>query len=341
MAFIRLPSLARRVVAATRPSIMPALTRFYFILAVLAVSVLTPVAAQTALTAHQAEPIAWQVAVAAVPEPEALVLSGAQAGRCPSTGTYGCLDEPLDPLTGMSRAWRISYYTEPFTGHFRREIHIIVRDGVGSVGGTSRTDIYTAALVAGWLDSDSIMARARVTAPSTHPEWTGQAFLDAYPEAQVSVAMRGGNPTWTPPGGVWSVGFRNPIVGCEVVMGLRFDAYSGGFFGALGNFNGSPGWCPPPVATDEDPVPSFALGPPRPNPAGPQVAIPFELGRPGPIRLDVFDAAGRLLATLAEGHYPSGRHVAIWSVENAAPGTYVLRLRSLDGDRATLITRPP
>jgi hypothetical protein len=70
------------------------------------------------------------------------------------------------------------------------------------------------------------------------------------------------------------------------------------------------------------------------------VTIPFELGRSGPVRVDVFDVTGRLVATLADGDYTAGPHAAVWSVEGAAPGTYVVRLRSVEGERSALIARP-
>jgi hypothetical protein len=49
-----------------------------------------------------------------------------------------------------------------------------------------------------------------------------------------------------------------------------------------------------------------------PNPFNPQTTITFELPAAGRVRLDVFDVAGRLVATLHDGNLPPGRHRLDW-----------------------------
>ena len=55
------------------------------------------------------------------------------------------------------------------------------------------------------------------------------------------------------------------------------------------------------------------LGPALPNPFRSELSLSFELPNAGPARLDVFDAAGRRVATLARGRFAAGRHAARWS----------------------------
>lgn len=75
------------------------------------------------------------------------------------------------------------------------------------------------------------------------------------------------------------------------------------------------------------------LGPAAPNPFNPETRIQFELLRPGRVRLDVFDVAGRLVTTLVDGPVPAGRHATSWNGRDArgrpvGSGVYVARLWS-------------
>ncbi len=55
------------------------------------------------------------------------------------------------------------------------------------------------------------------------------------------------------------------------------------------------------------------LGPARPNPFNPSTTLTFSLSRSGQARLVVLDAAGRHVATLADGHFEAGEHSAVWN----------------------------
>lgn len=68
-----------------------------------------------------------------------------------------------------------------------------------------------------------------------------------------------------------------------------------------------------------------------PNPFNPRTVVSFDLARPGPARLGVYDAAGRLVRTLCDETLPVGRHARAWDGRDAqgrgAPsGTYYARL---------------
>jgi hypothetical protein len=69
----------------------------------------------------------------------------------------------------------------------------------------------------------------------------------------------------------------------------------------------------------------------RPNPFNPETAIAFRLEEPGPLVLDVFDAAGRRLARLVDGPHAKGLHVVRWdgTDRSGAPvssGVYFARI---------------
>jgi flagellar hook capping protein FlgD len=76
----------------------------------------------------------------------------------------------------------------------------------------------------------------------------------------------------------------------------------------------------------------------RPNPAHHSATVQFELGRSAAVRLDVHDAAGRLVRTLVDERRGAGAHAVVWngrgeSGERVGQGVYYVRLRS-DGEIA-------
>ncbi|MBU0743250.1 T9SS type A sorting domain-containing protein [bacterium] len=50
-----------------------------------------------------------------------------------------------------------------------------------------------------------------------------------------------------------------------------------------------------------------------PNPFNPRTTLGFDLCRPGRVRLDVYDAGGRHVASLVDEPLAAGRHVADWT----------------------------
>jgi hypothetical protein len=76
-----------------------------------------------------------------------------------------------------------------------------------------------------------------------------------------------------------------------------------------------------------------------PNPAGPLATIAYQLAQPGPVSLQVFDAAGRLLRTLEDGAREAGLHRVHWNgmdaAGNALPsGVYLYRLQTPDREES-------
>jgi endonuclease/exonuclease/phosphatase family metal-dependent hydrolase len=63
---------------------------------------------------------------------------------------------------------------------------------------------------------------------------------------------------------------------------------------------------------DIDAPTALAFHAPRPNPFGQSVRFGFDLPRPAPVTLDVFDLAGRRVVSLVAGDLPPGRHQARW-----------------------------
>jgi hypothetical protein len=69
----------------------------------------------------------------------------------------------------------------------------------------------------------------------------------------------------------------------------------------------------------------------QPNPFNPRTTIKYDLPTSGPVRLSVFDLAGRLVRTLVDGNMPEGSHESDWDGRDAAgrevgSGSYLARL---------------
>lgn len=72
-----------------------------------------------------------------------------------------------------------------------------------------------------------------------------------------------------------------------------------------------------------------------PNPFSPPGRVEYALPKAGPVRLDVFDVAGRRVRTIVQAFQEEGKHVVDWDGTNDAqqrvpPGTYFYSLRMAD-----------
>jgi hypothetical protein len=77
------------------------------------------------------------------------------------------------------------------------------------------------------------------------------------------------------------------------------------------------------------------IGAATPNPFNPTTRFELDVRAPGQVEVDVFDAGGRRVATLARGRRAAGRTMLRWDGTDAggrrvASGVYVVRLRSGD-----------
>jgi hypothetical protein len=99
----------------------------------------------------------------------------------------------------------------------------------------------------------------------------------------------------------------------------------------------------PTTAPEGVPGVAVSLAQNRPNPFNPSTEIAFTLAEAGPVRLEVFDAAGRRVRTLLRGHRAAGEHRESWDGTDAAgrrvaSGTYHYRLTAGGEVRARSMT---
>jgi len=91
-------------------------------------------------------------------------------------------------------------------------------------------------------------------------------------------------------------------------------------------------------AQPDGPSGSLSLASPHPNPARDGARFDFALPAAGRVRLAVFDAAGRKLATVRDGHLAAGRHSASWDLRGSdgarlGAGLVFVRLETETGAR--------
>ena len=83
----------------------------------------------------------------------------------------------------------------------------------------------------------------------------------------------------------------------------------------------------PPVSNEDGAIPAaFVVEQNYPNPFGAQTAIRYGLAEAGPVEVSVYDAVGRLVATLVDAEQGAGYHTAQWDARGVASGLYVYRV---------------
>jgi len=63
-----------------------------------------------------------------------------------------------------------------------------------------------------------------------------------------------------------------------------------------------------------------------PNPFNPQTEVSYYLTEAGTVALDVYNVAGRHVATLVQGHQEAGHHAITWNAGDLSSGVYLIRL---------------
>lgn len=74
-------------------------------------------------------------------------------------------------------------------------------------------------------------------------------------------------------------------------------------------------------------VPEARLLMVAPNPTDAETRITYRLDEPGRVRVDVFDATGRRVASLDDSDRPAGAYQISWDARNLPSGTYFIHLR--------------
>lgn len=122
--------------------------------------------------------------------------------------------------------------------------------------------------------------------------------------------------------------FRSRSDGSAQYDGFSFDSLRIVLYSTTGQ--------PAPVAVDAAPAPALEFAPLAPNPVRGEARFAFALPATGPVRLEVFDLAGRSVRVLLDGTLQAQRYHFGWDVRDAngravPPGVYLALLRSATG----------
>jgi len=77
---------------------------------------------------------------------------------------------------------------------------------------------------------------------------------------------------------------------------------------------------------------------PYPNPFNPVTIIPFLVGSPGEVTIEVYDINGRLVARLLNENRLTGEHHVRWNATGQASGTYLIQLRTSEGQEVRKVS---
>lgn len=93
------------------------------------------------------------------------------------------------------------------------------------------------------------------------------------------------------------------------------------------------------VDDSTEPAAALSFAPPAPQPSRGATRLRFSLPAATQARLEVFDAQGRRVATLADGAFAPGEHAVEWRGDGIAPGVYLARLTTAAGTATRTIVR--
>lgn len=300
-----------------------------FALLSLCLSTVPEASAQGPWTARQADEEARAAVTAATGVTDIAAPTSVEAGLVYTDG-----GAPLDPVTGISAAWFLRYAWGPPGSDGQRPCAIVtLTQGTPASVHVPEYDCYPRhdweldPLPPTWADSDVLLSRARARQIDA---WSGQIFLETYPDAQVSLGYSGIDNSQE---GSAVVTFYSPA--CLVILTYDLTTSGNGLWG-YGIPGGQPGFCAETASEDGPATASVGLGAAWPNPARGPVSVPFHLAEAREVRIEVIDATGRLVAVLFDGLAASGERQVMWTPDVAPAGLYMIRLTS-NGVRETAV----
>ncbi len=182
---------------------------------------------------------------------------------------------------------------------------------------------------------------ALATADGAVPVWDGATCSNVYCHGATLIGG-GATPTWTsvgsgqascgtchslPPGAPHAQDFNCYTCHPDIDAGFSFVTPEQHIDGVV--------TLDPATSVPEALPGRFVFGPVTPNPFNPTASIRYVVPRPADVTITVYDAAGRRLATLADGHHGAGEYAAAWNGtdrngEDVPSGIYFARIEAGD-----------
>ncbi len=131
---------------------------------------------------------------------------------------------------------------------------------------------------------------------------------------------------YTLDGGITWVNLYTPdsVIINDIFFTDSLHGWAVGYFGALLKYDGTSTSI---SSNSSESVPEdFILMQNFPNPFNPETKIRYQLNRSGYVRLELFDASGKMLRTLADGFQSKGEYNVTLNAEGLSSGVYYCRL---------------
>lgn len=98
-------------------------------------------------------------------------------------------------------------------------------------------------------------------------------------------------------------------------------------------------WSGTAISTERGEMPArISLEPLYPNPFNPQATVRYHLGGPEQALIRIFDAVGRVVATLVDGVQPAGDHTVTFNADGLPSGVYLVRLETPSHSESRTVT---
>ena len=243
---------------------------------------------------------------------------------------------PADTPTAFSgdRCWGVG-----MDGNYPNGANDYLTSGSYNLNG--HTETYLALHY--WSDMQDGVDGVNLQIQSYNDEWIDIEPLGGYSHELITTL--GNKPGWSGHSGGWQGAVFDIQQYTDLLIRFRFKFYSdptvsgGGFFIDDVTFD---------TGNSLSPVQDFEVTPaPRqvglnahPNPFNPQTTIAWEISRPGPLAIKVFDTRGRLVKTLVDEYSSEVRGSTTWDGRNGrgealASGTYLVQLKDGSGQSST------
>ena len=194
-----------------------------------------------------------------------------------------------------------------------------------------------------WCDLEDGVDGVNLQIRGTNNNWITLTPLNGYSHDQVQALSY--QPGWSGNSGGWQGAVFDITEYTDLLLAYRFrfqsdgDVNTGGFY--IDDITFDHGDSVSPVPGEENGLPPVrAALSVHPNPFNPSTTIEWEITRPGPVAVKVFDPRGHLVRELLneESAVTSGR--VVWdgkdaTGQSAASGTYLVQVRDGAGQRST------
>ncbi|MCF7809537.1 right-handed parallel beta-helix repeat-containing protein [bacterium] len=228
--------------------------------------------------------------------------------------------EPLAPGHGYW-VWMTADDMLIYPDEQQREENIMNNDGIPHTDGFSQLTDNMSVLITG----DDLLTRDKVIALNIYSKIVGEGFVNA--EGYCGIALWGKSEYASKEMGL----SENEIPQFKVIRGKEYIDASLRIIEGNTHYKDDSFVLGELVLPLENPVRSFSLMEPYPNPFNSRSTISFNLTKSGMIQLNLIDLNGKQVKRIINKELSSGSHVSCIKAEGLPSGIYILQLSAIEG----------